>query len=259
MQASPPEVLRLLTAHSTTERISLIANCESLHAIYLARRRLALSEQKALQSALDQIQANLAQMGAPSLLWTLVSSQKKALLAGRYMPPSIMVVELEEKAQRAAFCGQLLHRWPTMRLIAVANAAPENTTVPFERSIPYPMKPEALQRALMDVLISVPNGSLVRVGEVTLDLQNRTVTTPCGQYHMTPKQCALLNLLMMRRNDVVSRSEIMQKIWQTSFLGDTRTLDVHIRWLREYIEVDPSSPKCLITVRGKGYRFCAEE
>lgn len=175
------------------------------------------------------------------------------------MPPSIVVVELGEKAQRVAFCSQLLHRWPTTRLIAVTDAPPGNTAVPFERSIPSPMKPEALQRALMDVLISITNGSLVRAGEVTLDLQNRTVTTPRGQHHMTPKQCALLNLLMMRRNEVVSRSEIMQEIWQTTFLGDTRTLDVHIRWLREYIEVDPSSPKCLITVRGKGYRFCTEE
>jgi DNA-binding response OmpR family regulator len=76
---------------------------------------------------------------------------------------------------------------------------------------------------------------------------------------MTPKQCALLNLLMARRNEVVSRSEIMQEIWQTNFLGDTRTLDVHVRWLREYIESDPSSPKRLITVRGKGYRFCVDD
>jgi two-component system phosphate regulon response regulator PhoB len=64
---------------------------------------------------------------------------------------------------------------------------------------------------------------------------------------------------MVRRNEVVSRGEIMREIWQTNFLGDTRTLDVHIRWLREYIEIDPSSPKRLLTVRGKGYRFCTEE
>jgi len=218
-----------------------------------------LSKQKELQNALDQVQVNLARPDAPSLMWTLVSSQKKALLAGRHMPPSIAVVELDEKTQRMMFCSQLIHRWPTTRLIAVANAPLEDTAVLFERAIPYPMKPEALQRALTDVLISAMNGSLVQAGEVTLDLQNRIVTTSRGRHHITPKQCALLNLLMMRRNEVVSRSEIMQEIWQTNFLGDTRTLDVHIRWLREYIEIDPSSPKYLITVRGKGYRFCTED
>lgn len=218
-----------------------------------------MSKQKELQDALDQVQANLAQPGAPSLIWTLVSSQKKVLSAGRHMPPSIAVVELDEKAQRMVFCSQLIQRWPTARLIAVTNTPLEDAVVPFEQAIPYPMEPEALQRALTDILISAMNGSLVQAGEVTLDLQNRTVTTPRGRHHMTPKQCALLNLLMVRRNEVVSRSEMMREIWQTNFLGDTRTLDVHIRWLREYIEVDPSSPKRLLTVRGKGYRFCAED
>ncbi|GIV69202.1 winged helix-turn-helix transcriptional regulator [Caldilinea sp.] len=232
---------------------------ESVHALYLARGRLALSEQRDLQNALDQVRVGLAQSGAPFLVWTLVSSQKKALQAGRQSPPTIAVVELDERAQRMTFCTQLLHRWPTTRLIAVANASLEEAPVTFEKAIPYPMRPEALQRALKEVWIRAKNGALVQAGEVTLDLQNRIVMTPRGQHHMTPKQCALLNLLMARRNEVVSRSEIMQEIWQTNFLGDTRTLDVHVRWLREYIESDPSSPKRLITVRGKGYRFCVDD
>ncbi|RIK33875.1 MAG: DNA-binding response regulator, partial [Chloroflexi bacterium] len=53
----------------------------------------------------------------------------------------------------------------------------------------------------------------------------------------------------------VSRSEIMQAIWETSYMEDTRTLDVHIRWLRERIEPDPSNPVYLVTVRGQGYRL----
>ncbi|MCS6826862.1 MAG: winged helix-turn-helix domain-containing protein [Caldilinea sp.] len=232
---------------------------ESVHALYLARGRLALAEQRDLQHALDQVQAGLTQPDAPSLVWTLVSSQKKALQAGRRSPPSIAVVEFDEGVRRMAFCSQLLHRWPTTRLIAVANTPLENAPVTFEQAIPYPMQPEALQQALKEIWIGAKNGALVQAGEVTLDLQNRIVMTPRGHHHMTPKQCALLNLLMARRNEVVSRSEIMRKIWQTDFLGDTRTLDVHVRWLREYIESDPSSPKRLITVRGKGYRFCVDD
>jgi DNA-binding response OmpR family regulator len=70
---------------------------------------------------------------------------------------------------------------------------------------------------------------------------------------MTPKQCALLQYLMLRSNEVVSRGEIMDAIWETNYLEDTRTLDVHIRWLRECIEPDPSQPVYLVTVRGAGY------
>jgi DNA-binding response OmpR family regulator len=63
-------------------------------------------------------------------------------------------------------------------------------------------------------------------------------------------------MLMSRRGEVISRREIMETIWETTFLEDTRTLDVHIRWLREQIEHDPSNPQYILTVRGKGYSFC---
>jgi DNA-binding response OmpR family regulator len=62
-------------------------------------------------------------------------------------------------------------------------------------------------------------------------------------------------MLMMHHGIVVKRSKIMQAIWETSYLEDTRTLDVHIRWLRERIEPDPSNPVYLKTVRGVGYRL----
>jgi DNA-binding response OmpR family regulator len=70
---------------------------------------------------------------------------------------------------------------------------------------------------------------------------------------MTPKQCALLQMLMAHQDRVVKRGDIMQAIWETSYLEDTRTLDVHVRWLRERIEPDPSRPTYLKTVRGVGY------
>ncbi|MCX6043557.1 MAG: helix-turn-helix domain-containing protein [Chloroflexi bacterium] len=72
---------------------------------------------------------------------------------------------------------------------------------------------------------------------------------------MTPKQCALLEMLMLNHGKVVLRSDIMRLIWETSYLEDTRTLDVHVRWLRERIEPDPSSPIYLQTVRGVGYKL----
>jgi two-component system phosphate regulon response regulator PhoB len=86
----------------------------------------------------------------------------------------------------------------------------------------------------------------------------RTVVTPKGQYHMTPKQAQLLYYFLVNHNQVLSRRDIMQQVWDTSFLEDTRTLDVHIRWLRERIELNPSEPSYLVTVRGRGYRLSLE-
>ena len=58
---------------------------------------------------------------------------------------------------------------------------------------------------------------------------------------------------MRHPNEVRTRRELMRNVWQTDYVGDTRTLDVHIRWVREAIEVDPGAPERLLTVRGVGY------
>jgi DNA-binding response OmpR family regulator len=72
---------------------------------------------------------------------------------------------------------------------------------------------------------------------------------------LTPKQAQLLEEFVRYPNQVVSRRQLMQNVWRTDYIGDTRTLDVHIRWVREIIEEDPAQPKLLRTVRGKGYIF----
>ncbi len=60
---------------------------------------------------------------------------------------------------------------------------------------------------------------------------------------------------MQRPGEVISRRELIRTVWDTEFMGDTRTLDVHIRWVREAVEDNPSKPRYITTVRGKGYRF----
>lgn len=71
------------------------------------------------------------------------------------------------------------------------------------------------------------------------------------------KEFELLTLLISRKGQVVDRADIFDLVWGTDWLGDTRTLDVHIRWLREKIEEDPGKPTLIQTVRGVGYRFVA--
>lgn len=72
---------------------------------------------------------------------------------------------------------------------------------------------------------------------------------------LTPKNQALLQLLMERAGETVSRSELMRHVWQTDYVDDTRTLDTHIRLLRKSIEENPKLPSRIVTVRGKGYMF----
>lgn len=98
----------------------------------------------------------------------------------------------------------------------------------------------------------------VRLSDLIVDCHQYKILRDEKSHNLTPKQFKLLHLLLKNPDQVLSRKTIMQKVWETDYLGDTRTLDVHIRWLREKIEDNPSQPRRLITVRGIGYHFVSE-
>jgi DNA-binding response OmpR family regulator len=118
-------------------------------------------------------------------------------------------------------------------------------------------QPEALDKAITEAT-SRQADRFIRCGELTLDCEQHQLLRNGQSYRLTPKEFKLLHLLITNANQVSSRKSIMQAVWETNYLGDTRTLDVHIRWLREKIEENPSRPRHLITVRGVGYHFIAE-
>jgi DNA-binding response OmpR family regulator len=99
------------------------------------------------------------------------------------------------------------------------------------------------------------DAGILSQGDVTLDLRERKVVCGCGEHRLTPRLCALLAFLMRNPGRDLSRKEIMQAVWDTDYMGDTRTLDVHIHWLRQAVEPNPRNPLHILTVRGLGYRF----
>jgi DNA-binding response OmpR family regulator len=108
---------------------------------------------------------------------------------------------------------------------------------------------------LVTRLLDRRQGSTVQVGRLTLHLQTRCVSYGDVIHRLTPKQAELLRVFMVHAGQTLTRKFLMATVWKTDYMGDTRTLDVHVRWLRERIEDDPSSPQYLRTVRGVGYRF----
>jgi two-component system response regulator VicR len=95
------------------------------------------------------------------------------------------------------------------------------------------------------------------IGDVELDDKGHRVVCRGEQLELTRKEYDLLQALMAQAGQVIKRNDLIDRVWQTDWMGDTRTLDVHIRWLREKIEKDPSKPRYIHTVRGVGYRFAA--
>ena len=92
-------------------------------------------------------------------------------------------------------------------------------------------------------------------GNVSLDFTSRRVSKDDAEVHLTQKEFNLLAELMRNKGAVLSRDLLLEKVWGYSYVGNTHTVDVHIRWLREKIELDPSKPVRIVTVRGVGYRF----
>ncbi len=96
---------------------------------------------------------------------------------------------------------------------------------------------------------------ILTVGEIEMDLARRRVTVRGEAVHLPLKQFELLKLLMANKDRVLDREELVKRVWETEAAYDTGSLDVHIRWLREKIERDPSKPRYIRTFRGIGYRM----
>ena len=94
-----------------------------------------------------------------------------------------------------------------------------------------------------------------RLGDIIVDRVKRVVKHQDQVAPLTPKELRLLSFLMMHPGAPLNRSLIMRNVWDTDYVGDTRTLEVHIRWLRQKVEHNPKRPEHIITVRGTGYMF----
>lgn len=90
-------------------------------------------------------------------------------------------------------------------------------------------------------------------GPLRIDLASRQVNCRGQDLELQPKQFDLLTFLVRNRGTVLTRDQLLHNVWGYDYAGDTRTVDVHIRWLREKLEADPANPKLIQTVRGVGY------
>jgi two-component system OmpR family response regulator len=107
-----------------------------------------------------------------------------------------------------------------------------------------------------EIVDTKPPGQAVSIsaGALEIDTARRKVSVRGSTIKLTTKEFDLLLLLAENKGIVFSREQLLEKVWGYDYPGDTRTVDVHVRWLREKIEANPGKPKYLITVRGVGYK-----
>jgi two-component system response regulator RegX3 len=130
------------------------------------------------------------------------------------------------------------------RMRAVLRRAPGSGEA---REAPAGSKPE--------VLAADPDEQVLEVGEVTLDVARHRVWVRGQEIQLRRKEFDLLTLLMENAGRVLTREVLIDRVWGSDYVGDTKTLDVHIKRLRSRVEEKPSAPRWIVTVRGVGYRF----
>ena len=144
------------------------------------------------------------------------------------------------------------------KIVGLEVGADDYMTKPFSMRELLARVRAMLRRSRMTQQTAESDGAQsVRSGDLEADPLQRKVILGERSLQLKPKEFDLLVYLMQQRGRVLTRDQLLEKVWGYTFGGDTRTVDVHIRWLREKIEEDPGKPRRLETVRGVGYRFVA--
>jgi two-component system response regulator RegX3 len=103
--------------------------------------------------------------------------------------------------------------------------------------------------------VEEPASATLEAGPVRMDVERHVVTVNGGSVPLPLKEFELLELLLRNAGRVLTRMQLIDRIWGADYVGDTKTLDVHVKRLRSKIEPDPGNPRYLVTVRGLGYKF----
>ena len=185
-----------------------------------------------------------------------VSAGSAALACLELFAPHIVIVDAASmKTSGRRICGTLRQAKASLPIIMVADQ--DHFENPLGTANVVVKWPCTLQKILNRIRTYLPanENTIYSRGPIRLDLEERRVQCLGSQAGLTPQLVKLLKVLMDHPGEVIERKDLFRQVWDTEYTADTRTLDVHISWLRQAIEIDPRQPRFLITVRGAGYRL----
>ena len=185
----------------------------------------------------------------------VVPSGKKGLALAEKHPPHVVI--LDSIAMRTAgerLCRKLsraLHRAPLVYI----HPGPRDEVNQCDADVLLipPFTPRKLTNAI-DRLLQASDDEVITWGPFSVNVVRRTLIAHGSETQLTPKQALLVETFLRHPGETLERKQLMESVWDTAYMGDTRTLDVHIRWIRKAMEVN-GHPRYLMTVRGVGYRL----
>jgi DNA-binding response OmpR family regulator len=186
----------------------------------------------------------------------LAQTGKEALQRAQNIRPDIVVINLASmRTSGKRICSlvrKTLNGKPIIVIQPDENGPKEELDADSVLVLPFTAR-KLLNR--IKALLPQPSDKVLQAGPITLDLESNQVFINDRQVQLTPKLADLLKIMMRRHGEVLERKELFATVWQTEYTGDTRTLDVHVSWLRKALEENPRKPRFIKTVRGIGYRL----
>jgi DNA-binding response OmpR family regulator len=186
----------------------------------------------------------------------LVSSGSEALgrLADGFVPELIVVNAATLRTSGKRICQSLREKTTDIPILLILNEDRELEKMNADAILSLPFTAQKLVNRIRHLLPG--NGKdTIHAGPIRLDIEKRMVRCSGRQARLTPRLVYLLKVLIEHSGEVVERKALFSQVWETNYTDDTRTLDVHISWLRQAIEADPEAPYFLKTIRGVGYRL----
>ncbi|HZO76102.1 MAG TPA: response regulator transcription factor [Ktedonobacteraceae bacterium] len=242
----------------------------------MARKILVVDDEALL---VETIAYNLEQAGYRVVT---AADGKSALEAARTEAPDLIILDIMlPEMDGLEVCRQLRRESSTAttpivmltakgdevdKVVGLEVGADDYVTKPFGRRellarvrallrrADYPSPQEEAAAADTAQEVRPPNRELV-AGPLRIDLAGRRVNCRGQDLELQPKQFELLTYLVRNRGTVLTRDQLLHNVWGYDYVGDTRTVDVHVRWLREKLEEDPANPRLIQTVRGVGYVY----
>ncbi len=187
---------------------------------------------------------------------TFVTTGKEAVLKLNRIKPDVMVIDAASmRTTGSRICKSVQAKGSSVPIILINSPdnLPTNQIV-ADVQLVLPFTIRKLENRIIP--FSPGDGDEILIaGPIHLDMDRQVIRCNCKEEHVTPRMAELLKMMIKQKGVVLDRRKMFSRIWKTDYTEDTRSLDVHINWLRKIIEEDPDNPKLIHTIRGKGYRL----
>lgn len=189
----------------------------------------------------------------------MVNNRAQAVeLAVRERPHVIILDSASMRTPGDRITRELRDALAEIPIIHIRPGTKEKMTSSADIVLQHPFTSRKLINSV-ERLIKFIDDKVITCGPFSLNVPRRILVAQGQEHQLTPKLTLLMEIFLTNPGKTFDRRSLMEQVWHTDYMGDTRTLNVHIRWIRQFIEDDPDKPAYLVTVRGVGYCLDLDE